>query len=218
MRRILVLVCTLVSTRAHATPLVTGNGFGFAVYANGGVSKLYAHPYSFVRPDPSNALGEGIESASFVKKLAWNARGAPNAVDYLDDSHIIVTDRAIGREAFFMPFGLARHALIATWQGTATPALCVEWAHPVTSQRTERVGATDVTVYRFDHVGETLVAIPLGPTTSAPTTGCLAGASGWALVSLDDAKQLATAVDELVRWQAGTPPAALAPREHAEIE
>src|SRR5262245_58355124 len=142
-RSTLVLVCILVCTRADATPLVTGNGFGFAVYANGGVSKLYAHPYSFVRPDPKNALGEGIETTSFVKRLAWNVGDAPKTVDYLDDSHIIVTDHASGREAFFMPFRLARHALIAIWQGTATatatPALCVEWAHPVTSQRAEHV-------------------------------------------------------------------------------
>jgi hypothetical protein len=213
-----ILVCALLCATAHATPLVTGNGFGFAVYANGGVSKLYAHPYSFVRPDPSNALGEGVETASFVKRLAWNVPGAPKAVDYLDNSHIIVTERAAGREAFFMPFGLARHALIATWQGAAGPALCVEWAHPVKSQRIEHLGATTVTVYRFDRVDETLVAIPLGPTTNATTEGCLGGASGWALVSLDDAKQVAAAVDDVVRWQFHAAPSALVEREHAEIE
>ena len=53
---------------AAATNLVTGNGFGFAVVSPGigTVNKFYAHPYSFIRPDPSKPLGEGIETANFL--------------------------------------------------------------------------------------------------------------------------------------------------------
>src|ERR1700677_4326132 len=56
---------------ATATNLVTGNGFGFAVVSpqTAMVSKFYVHPYSFVRPDPRNPLGEGLETANFIKSL-----------------------------------------------------------------------------------------------------------------------------------------------------
>jgi hypothetical protein len=47
---------------AGATHLVSGNGFGFAVVSpeTGTVTKFYAHPYCFARPDPRNPLGEGV--------------------------------------------------------------------------------------------------------------------------------------------------------------
>ena len=58
---------------AAATNLVTGNGFGFAVVSpqTGMVTRFYAHPYSFVRPDPETALSEGVETANFIKSLGW---------------------------------------------------------------------------------------------------------------------------------------------------
>ena len=56
---------------AAASHLVTGNGFGFAVVApeSGTATKFYPHPHNYLRPDPSNALGEGIETANFIKAL-----------------------------------------------------------------------------------------------------------------------------------------------------
>ena len=46
----------LACTPAAATHLVTGNGYGFAVVSpeTGAITKFYAHPYSFARPDPKN--------------------------------------------------------------------------------------------------------------------------------------------------------------------
>ena len=57
---------------AAATNLVTGNGFGFAVVNpdTAAITKLYSHPYSFMRPDPTNPLSEGIETPNFLKSLA----------------------------------------------------------------------------------------------------------------------------------------------------
>jgi hypothetical protein len=49
----LVYAGLLAALPAAASHLVTGNGFGFAVVLpdTDTVTKFYAHPYSFVRPD-----------------------------------------------------------------------------------------------------------------------------------------------------------------------
>ncbi len=64
---------------ATETPLVTGNGFGFAVYSqqNNAISRFYAHPYKFEKADQKNPLSEGIETQSFVKILGWNVEPKP---------------------------------------------------------------------------------------------------------------------------------------------
>src|SRR6185369_15870870 len=75
-----------------ASHLVTGNGYGFAVVSpeSGAVTKFYAHPYSFARPDPQNALSEGIETANLITSLGWSGdQGKAAVVDYVDDSHVI---------------------------------------------------------------------------------------------------------------------------------
>jgi hypothetical protein len=61
---------------AHASHLVTGNGFGFAVVSpeNAAVTKFYAHPYSFGRPDAKNPLSEGVETANFIKAITWSGK------------------------------------------------------------------------------------------------------------------------------------------------
>src|SRR5678815_1107567 len=52
------VVLFFLSLPAVASPLVTGNGFGFAVVSptDATVTKFYAHPYSFARPDPRDDL------------------------------------------------------------------------------------------------------------------------------------------------------------------
>src|SRR5438477_4573350 len=73
---------------ATASHLVTGNGFGFAVVApeSGAATKFYPHPYSFVRPDPANALSEGIETTNFIKSLDWGKSRRAGSADYVEDS------------------------------------------------------------------------------------------------------------------------------------
>src|SRR3974377_2072871 len=82
----------LVLLPASGSNLVTGNGFGFAVVSpeTATVTRFYAHPYSFVRPDPRNPLSEGIQAASFIKALGWSGPAAHSfATEYEEDSHVI---------------------------------------------------------------------------------------------------------------------------------
>src|SRR5579872_1079748 len=98
-------VAGLICLPAAASHLVTGNGFGFSVVApeSGTATKFYAHPYSFVRPDPANPLSEGIETANFIKELGWSGgSGTAPSADYEDDSHVIHVRRSDGEGFFFM--------------------------------------------------------------------------------------------------------------------
>ena len=119
---------------AAASNLVTGNGHGFAVVApeSGMATKFYPHPHSYTRPDPANPLGEGIETANFIKSLGWGKSGGGEA-DYVDDSQVVRLRRAGGTGFFFMPFGLERPALIISGNAAAWH---VKWNRPVTSQKT----------------------------------------------------------------------------------
>ena len=102
------------SVPAAASHLVTGNGHGFAVVApeRGAATSFYPHPHSFIRPDPANPLGEGIETANFIKSLSWGAPERTASADYVDDSNVIRLRRADGSGTIFMPFGFERPALI----------------------------------------------------------------------------------------------------------
>ena len=65
---------------AEKTALATGNGFGFGVYSSesDSLSGYYAHPYMFVKPDPSDSLSEGIPTTNFIKSMRWKS-APPNA-------------------------------------------------------------------------------------------------------------------------------------------
>ena len=147
------VVCAslLASVPAAASHLVTGNGFGFAVVApeSATVSKFYAHPYSFVRPDPQNPLSEGVETANFIKELGWRGGSAKDAsAEYEQDSQVIHARRSDGEGLFFMPFGLRQTALIVSWEPgsaeTRRGGLHVEWSRPVKSQRVVQIGRAHV--------------------------------------------------------------------------
>ena len=137
--RLLAALGFLLGAPAAASPLVTGNGFGFAVVApdRGSATRFYPHPHSFVRADPANPLSEGIATPNFIKALGWGAPGqAGSSADYVADSHVIRLTRGATTGTFFMPFGLDRPALIvsansASWR--------VEWNAPLRSQT--RIGA-----------------------------------------------------------------------------
>src|ERR1700722_20005849 len=100
-RSLILLVCAslLAPLSATASHLVTGNGFGFAVVSpeNGTVTRFYAHPYSFVRPDSRNPLGEGIETANFIQEIGWGDEARKDAsAEYENDSHVIHIRRSDG--------------------------------------------------------------------------------------------------------------------------
>lgn len=173
------------------TPLVTGNGYGFAVYdpAKGGISQFLIHPYRFMKPGKPKQ--EGIPTPDVIDFLGWKS-GAKGS-QYLDESQVM----AAGEERFFMPFGLNRPALVTTGPGK----LEVRWKQKVQS-RTRLDGAW---VIKLQSVKETMVMVPLK-------------GQGWAIVSVEDPKEVKAAIADVQKWQGETPAGELAAREAGEME
>ena len=222
-----ICACLLSSLQAAASHLVTGNGFGFAVVSpeTTTVTKFYAHPYSFLRPDPKNPLGEGVETANFIKVIGWGDGAAQNAsADYEEDSHVIHARSHDGEGFIFMPFGLRQAALVISWEpgstNTRQGGLHVEWSHPVRSQRAVRVFGTEMQLLKFDDVQESLLLIPLGPERNqlARPQQVLTTRLSWALVSVEGDSEMEQTARDFNRWRAGLAPQALAKREIAELE
>ena len=198
---------------AAASHLVTGNGFGFAVVApeSGMATKFYSHPHSFVRPDPSDALSEGIETPNFVNSLGWGKAGHSSA-DYVDDSHIIRLRSAGATGYFFMPFGLNRPALIissnrAPWH--------VKWNRPLRFHKALGEGAR---LLRFNGIDESLLLIPLSAVRGTSSNQPLAASSTWALVALENEGDADAAIQDVKRWRAGLSADQLIGRELADFE
>jgi hypothetical protein len=224
---LLASVTALLSLPAAASNLVTGNGFGFAVVEpqSGNVTKFYAHPYSFTRPDPRDSLSEGIETAQFVKQIAWRDADAHDAsADYDQDSQIIHIRRSDGEGLCFMPFGLANATLIVNWKPdsaeTRRGGFQVQWNHPLLAQKSIVLSGVRMRLLKFRGVNGGLLLIPLDKATGHPAASSqiLAGSFGWALVSLesdDDPRQIA---GEFNRWRAGLTAQSLANRELEEME
>ena len=176
--RLLALLALIACAPATASHLVTGNGHGFAVVApeRGIATSFLPHPHSYMRPDPANPLGEGIETPNYFKSLAWGGQG-PATADYVADSHVIRARRGNASATFFMPFGLERPALIIS----TTAAWRVEWARPIRSR--SRIGGAQL--IRFAGIDEPLLLVPLGPVRKAPAAQPLAASRAWALIALD---------------------------------
>lgn len=220
-----VLLCA--SLPAAATHLVTGNGFGFAVVSleSATLSKFYAHPYCFVRPEPAHPLSEGVETANFIESLAWSGEaGQPASAAYVQDAQIVHAGNSSGEGFFFMPFGLRQNALLIDWD--AAPAAppgsgwSVAWAHPVLSQKAEHILGVDALLLHFKDVEESLVLVPLDSARADPADPQqpLAGARAWALISIESDQQLEQTIHEFTRWRAGLAPRDLEKRELAELE
>jgi hypothetical protein len=217
----------LACSPAAATNLVTGNGFGFAVVSpkTATVTKFYAHPYSFVRPDPKNPLSEGIETANFIKSLGWSNEDAlDESVEYEEDSHVIQTRSSDGEGMVFMPFGLKHAALVVSWvPGSAQSRrgdLHVLWNHLVKSQRVIRMFGAEMQLLHFKGIEEFLLLIPLSSKSSTPARPgqYLSSSPAWALISLDSEGDLEQTAREFNAWRAGLAPKELEKREVAEIE
>ena len=99
--RLLAALGFLLGAPAGASPLVTGNGFGFAVVApdRGSATRFYPHPHSFVRADPANPLSEGIATPNFIKALGWGAPGQRAAAPTMSRIRTSSASRAAGRPA-----------------------------------------------------------------------------------------------------------------------
>ncbi|HEY1903763.1 MAG TPA: glycoside hydrolase family 15 [Terracidiphilus sp.] len=225
------IVCVgLLSLPASASHLVTGNGFGFAVVSpdTGTVNKFYAHPYSFVRPDPKNPLSEGIETANFIKQLGWGIGAGPNpsnaSAEYVKDSQIIHARTRDGDGFVFMPFGLKRDTLIIGWEPSSAEArsggLHVEWSHPVIQQQQVTMFGVEMRLLKFDGINESLLLIPLSAKQTQPTDShqLLSASRAWAMISLENASDLPQAASDFIHWRAGLAPQALAKREISQLE
>ncbi len=204
-----------------ASHLVTGNGFGFAVVTpeKAAVTRFSPHPYSFVRPDPQNPLSEGVETANFIKQLAWSRGGEVASVDYENDSQVIHIRRTDGDGFAYMPFGMGRPTLVVSWKARGPKAgggFEVEWNKPVLSQRLLKPDGSRV--LRFEGIEESLLLIPLETNRAQAGDRLLSGSSAWALIALESADDPGDAVRDFDRWRAGLAADALVRRELVEVE
>lgn len=205
---------------------VTGNGFGFAVVSpeTASVTKFYAHPYSFVRPDPANPLSEGIETTNFITSLGWHGgNAASGSADYMDDSHVIEVRSPEGRGVVFMPFGLKHPAVVIGWQPTTTGAAGhwrVEWSHPVEYDQTAHLSGIEFHVLKFVGVPESLLLIPMGQMHRQTDSkqDVLAGNPAWALIAIESDSEMEQTIRDFAQWRGGLDPGALARREIEELE
>lgn len=221
-RRVLVLLFLsglAGSLPAVASHLVTGNGFGFAVVApeNGTVTKFYAHPYSFLRPDPNDPLSEGVETTNFIRSIGRSGSCQPTSADYVDDSHVIRIKCGASETLVFMPFGLKRAALVVV-AAKGAGALHVEWSQVVNSSRQLRVAGAAAKLVTIEGAAEPMLMIALGEPRAPDTTEGLEGSSAWALVALENESAIEQAARDVEAWRAGVPATELAQREIREME
>jgi GH15 family glucan-1,4-alpha-glucosidase len=227
-----ILLCAtfFASIPAAASHLVTGNGFGFAVVSpdTANITRFYAHPYSFVHPDPKSPLSEGVETANFIKRLGWSTYSQQISstpapfVDYEQESQVIRAHSANGEGFFFMPFGLWHDALIVSWEPSpagSSGVLSIEWAHPITTQKTMHMFDLDMHLLQFEGVPESLLLIPLRQqrTTDTSPQQLLSTSNAWALISIETPADAEKAAHAFHVWRAGLTPQALAQREIAEL-
>jgi hypothetical protein len=223
--RSLAFVCLALSASlpSVASHLVTGNGFGFAVVTpeNASLTRFSPHPYSFVRPDPKNPLGEGEETANYIKRLGWSdAAGAQATADYVADAQVIRLHAAKSAGYAWMPFGLDLPTLVICREAEAgQDNFTVEWNRPLKSQQTATLAGVSVRVLHFDGIDEPLLLIPFGTENAqADPEQPLRGNSAWALIALDSEGDAANAVGAFEHWRKGLQASALVQRELAEVE
>ena len=212
------------AANAAYSPLVSGNGFGLIIVSSqpAALTRFYAHPYRYAKSDPKDALSEGIETANFLNRLAWEDPSGGNGAGearYMADSHIIAAKDAGGDQFYFMPFGLRRNAVIAARSSSGGYCLRPEWAHPVASQDTVTLSGVRLLRMTFKDVEETLLIVPFDGNGAfiGNRDACLAGSSAWALISAEK-KETEAAAAEFSRWRAGLAAGALIERELKEIE
>ncbi|MBS1804634.1 MAG: glycoside hydrolase family 15 [Acidobacteria bacterium] len=224
---LIAIVCLLArTTPLAASHLVTGNGHGFAVVSpeSGAVTKFYAHPYSFAKPEPGKPLSEGIETANFIESLGWSGGSSPGGTaDYVEDSHVIRVRSSLGEMTAFMPFGFGRPALILVGSAARRGAvLDVKWSHRVLSQKKIETGTLargpSGIVLSFSGVQERLLLVPLDTMRDVPEQQPLAVSRSWALISLDPDDNPELIAAELFIWRDGIEAKALAHRELKELE
>lgn len=193
-----------------ATPLVTGGGHGFAIVGESPaapeVSKFYAHPYRFEKPDPQDEYGEGIETANLIRSLKWE-KASPLlfATEYLEQSQIIRGVSATSKQYFYAPFELELNAFVTSWEGEgAAPALQIEWAHPVRADRHYR--DENYRLISFVDIPERVLMIPVEADRA------------WIFVCVPPELSTVQALQKVREWQDGLKGSALVTRELLRME
>jgi GH15 family glucan-1,4-alpha-glucosidase len=214
-------VVLIVALPAAASHLVTGNGFGFAVVApeSGTVTKFYAHPHSFTRPDPDNALSEGIETTNFIASLGWSGNTGKTSADYVEDSHVIRMRSAQGNAFVFMPFGFAHAAVVLAGQPVSREAVLeVHWSHRVSAQHELELSGGRAWQIEFAGVDDKLLLIPLAPVGAGRRQNLFSTSGSWAIISLNSGDDPRNIAQDFARWRSRLSAKALASREVAELE
>ncbi|WP_162601219.1 glycoside hydrolase family 15 [Occallatibacter savannae] len=209
-----------------ASHLVTGNGYGFAVVSPevGAVTKFYAHPYSFVAPDPQKPLSEGIETTNFITSIGWtNPAGPQNGSYYVEDSHVIAIHSYRGDLMAFMPFGFGHPALILlSVPANSDERLQVRWAHDVDSEKeiefAGAMGSSSGRVLHFSGVQESLLLVPLESVRHETKKQPLSGSRYWALISIGPGEDTQGVFSEFNQWRNGLTPNSMAKRETQQLE
>lgn len=158
------------NTIANYSPLVTGNGFGYAVVDKAGtVVRFYAHPYRFERPN-IDVTKDGSTTANLVKKLAWkdsiSSKHAP-LLSYLSESQIVSAKTAADEHVFFMPFALKHNALIAInrshnrQRNSVAAVLQLVFEDAPTKTCTKNVDGHLVHIFSFQNAKELLAVVPM---------------------------------------------------------
>jgi hypothetical protein len=223
------------------SPLVTGNGFGFAVLsASGEIAKWYAHPYRFQRPS-SDITQDGVPTANLVRTLSFGSAtsglspAATNVeakrtrletarIGYVDESHIISAATSDGTNVYFMPFDLSLNALIAMCQDKADgrspvqsgSTLHVQWAHEIAKDETRQCAGRTIRVLQFAGIAESVVVVPLS--AAASVDGSSLAGNAFALLCVEDINHVDTAVSALLQWQNDLPANELLNRELVSLE
>lgn len=212
--------------RAGASNPVTGNGYGFAVVTpeTATITSLYGHPYSFARPEPSNPLSEGVPTANFLTRLRLSSVPIHDGTAaYEEDSQVLHLRSRAGEGFVFMPFGMQRPMLVASWivrSGDPAAGFSVEWKQTVRSVRNVRSAGMDMLLLKFDGVEEPLLLIPLDRLRkrSASDREPLAGSASWAFISIENENEWEQAAQDFASWRAGLVTRALVKREIQQVE
>lgn len=219
-------VCSRPLPFAPPSPLVTGNGFGYAVVSRDGrLKKFLAHPYSVGKPKGENS-DAGVATANFIADSSWSLDGhvVESRARSLDQTQVIAIDGDDLPRAIFSPFALKRNVLVVT--GPAKLGFDVRWEHKIAARTSKTVGGTRVQAFKFKDVRETLLAIPLFSSAAnveskacletmadRPRHACFSNAPAWAFVSLEDSNLTNRAVADVQAWAAGENAVTLVARE-----
>jgi GH15 family glucan-1,4-alpha-glucosidase len=204
---------------AAPTNLVTGNGFGFAVVnpESAILTSYYAHPYSFSAPDPANPLSEGIPTTNLLKSLSCGDPSAKNAsAEYENDSHVIHIRNSFGEGFVFMPFGLARPALVITCNPAHGSPRASQWKidwnlRPEFQEVKPQPRFALARMAKFAAAREQVLVIFLHAPVPVESTALV-------LISIENEADAPQAIRDFDAWRAGLSPHDLVQRELAELE